>query len=412
MDTITAEAPVGAGPGRWKTLALVPLSFLLALLLAEVGLRLLDVSYYWAVARRVHPHTGWAPPPSVSAWQTIEGRARVEINRAGMRDRDHPLEPPPNTLRIAVLGDSFAEAVQVPVDETFWARMGQDLRGCGALRGRAVEVLNFAVSGYSTAQALLTYRHRVRPFRPDLVLLAFFAGNDLTENRRSLDGDLLRPYFTLREGRLVPDTGFRDSVEYQRGTSLAGRIEDWLIEHLRLVQMALRARDVWRLWRGEGPVAPTASELDEPGVDERVYRLPTEPEWEEAWAVTEEIIGQLAREARADGASFVLASASTGAQVHPDPAFREAFMRAHGIEDLLYPERRVAAYARQEGFLAVPLAGELQYLAMLSGAWLHGFPNSLPGVGHWNATGHRLAGELLANSLCREWPRIGASIGP
>ena len=64
------------------------------------------------------------------------------------------------------------------------------------------------------------------------------------------------------------------------------------------------------------------------------------------------------------------------------------------IEELL-------ALAEREGFPAVGLAGELAELAALSGAWLHGFPNSLPGIGHWNRDGHRLAGELLAHTVCR-----------
>ena len=32
---------------------------------------------------------------------------------------------------------------------------------------------------------------------------------------------------------------------------------------------------------------------------------------------------------------------------------------------------------------------------------LHGFDNAKPCGGHWNVEGHRLAGELIAEAICR-----------
>src|SRR5438132_698159 len=50
--------------------------------------------------------------PGAEGWWTREGRAYVRINSDGQRDREHAKSKPPNTLRIAVLGDSMAEALQ------------------------------------------------------------------------------------------------------------------------------------------------------------------------------------------------------------------------------------------------------------------------------------------------------------
>jgi hypothetical protein len=292
--------------------------------------------------------------------------------------------------------------VQVPVEDAFPAVLERSLAGCEALGGRTVEVLNFGVSGYGTAQELLTLRTRALAYRPDLVLLAFFPGNDVVENDRALDHDPLRPYFNLERGRLVPDRGFLDGSAYRWGVSVPGRAWTWLLARSRLAQTGVKAWDLTRLRLRGAAVADDP--LDEPGVDERVYRPPDEPSWARAWEVTEALVAQTAREAREAGAEFLLATLSTGAQVHPDRSFRTEFARAHGSTDLLYPERRLLALAEREGFPAVGLAGELADLAELSGAWLHGFANSLPGVGHWNREGHRLAGQLLANTVCRGWP--------
>jgi len=35
------------------------------------------------------------------------------------------------------------------------------------------------------------------------------------------------------------------------------------------------------------------------------------------------------------------------------------------------------------------------------GSPLHGFDNSIVGFGHWNADGHRVAGQAAADALCQ-----------
>jgi len=54
--------------------------------------------------------------PGAEGWWSKEGGAYVRINNGGLRDREHAKAKPTNALRIAVLGDSYAEALQVPID--------------------------------------------------------------------------------------------------------------------------------------------------------------------------------------------------------------------------------------------------------------------------------------------------------
>jgi len=47
------------------------------------------------------------------------------------------------------------------------------------------------------------------------------------------------------------------------------------------------------------------------------------------------------------------------------------------------------------------LAAPMQAYADEHHAFLAGFKSTKLGIGHWNAEGHRLAGELIAQKICR-----------
>src|SRR5258708_964886 len=135
-----------------------------ALLLGEAALRLAGISY--PNFYRPDPDRGWALRPGAEGWWRQEGLAYVRVSSAGLRDVEHPIPKPAGRLRIAVLGDSCAEALQVPVGQTFWKLLERRLPGCPAVAGRAVEALDFGVAGYGTAQELLTLRRGVGRSRP------------------------------------------------------------------------------------------------------------------------------------------------------------------------------------------------------------------------------------------------------
>jgi lysophospholipase L1-like esterase len=375
-------------------------ALLFSLSCAEFVLRAVDFSYYWALYKQPDPHRGWAPVPGTEAWQRLEGKAFVEINEAGQRDDLHAQEKPPGTFRIAVLGDSFTEAVQVPLKHTFWSILENELKACTAFGGSDVEVINFGVSGYSTAQELLTLRHHVWTYEPDLVLLAFFQGNDLTENTRALDGDPMRPYFLYANQDLLLDASFRSSDAYRRRASWYGRVGFTLVQHSRLLQAVYRAKDLVTARQREGQGEVTEGVPQEPRVDNRIYGPPRDPEWRAAWRVTEGLLKQMHREVRRRAAHFLVVTLSTGAQVYPDPTFRAYFKSSLGIDDLFYTDHRIRELGEQTGFSVLNLAPQMQLWATFTGGWLHGFENSQWGVGHWNRAGHRLAGEMIADALC------------
>ena len=187
-------------------LALFAGGVVFGVLVMEIGLRVVGISYpdFFTEDRVL----GRAPLPHAEGWWTIEGRSYVRINSDGMRDREHAIEKPENTLRIAVLGDSFTAAFEVPIEQAFWAVMKERLADCPSLAGRELETLNFGVGGYGTASQYLLLQTRVWKYDPDVVLLAFYSGNDVPDNHRALKESNRSAYFVLEDGELVLDPLF------------------------------------------------------------------------------------------------------------------------------------------------------------------------------------------------------------
>ena len=390
-------------------LALILFGLLMGVIIAELGLRAAGYSYpqfYMPDATRGH-----ALIPGMEGWYRKEGEAYVRINSAGQRDRERAKVKPTDTIRIAVMGDSYAEAFQVPVEQAFWAIMEENLRASGSVPGKQVEVLNFGVSGYGTAAELLTLRERVWDYAPDIVLLAITTNNDVVDNSRELKKTDEVPYFVYREGKLVLDDSFRTSRAFLLRQSKLSRFGRWIKDNSRFVQAINEAHHGFKIFlassksrHNTSSAEPTATKSDvsarseELGTDNIVYVEPDNAVWNDAWLVTEGLILAMRDEVGARGARFVVVTLSNGPQVLPDPTARRAFMKRLGIDDLFYPDNRIRSLCVRENIPVITLAPELQAYAEKSGSFLHGFGRDL-GNGHWNAVGHRVAGELIAQKL-------------
>ena len=397
-----------------QKLYLVLFGLLFGLLLCEIFLRVTGYSY--PIFYATDYYRGFSLRPGIEGHYQREGESYVRINSDGQRDREHAKTKPPDTVRIAVLGDSFAEAMHVPMEQTFWSLLERKLEECNAFPGKHVEVLNFGVSGYGTAQELMTLRQKVWDYSPDIVVLAFTTYNDVYDNSRALSKTQDVPYFTYRNGELVYDASFRDSSAYQWHDSKLSKLGRWFHDHLRLVQLIHYAQTVgklrlteWRNRRRAAPVAPTPTGTSEKrtaptgaeiGMENMTYLEPHDDDWKEAWHVTEGLILQMRDEVRQRGATFVVVTLSNAIQVYPDPVVRQNFMKRIGVSTVFYPNERLKALARREQIDFLDLAEPMQAYAEQNKVFLHGFGSDLGGNAHWNQSGHRLAADLIAQKLC------------
>jgi hypothetical protein len=387
-----------------KNAALAAASLAVALVVGEAVLRLAGFSYpnFW----QPDPLTGSALRPGMEGWQRDEGTAYVKISAQGLRDREHALQKPAATYRIAVLGDSYSEAMQVDVERTFWALLPKKLQACGFAGGRQIETINFGVSGFGTGHELLTLRERVWPYSPDMVLLAFFPGNDVRNNSKALEGERNRAYFSLKDGKLYLDTAFRDDPVFKETERLFAQRA--ALQGSRVYQLLRRVRagDIAQHFHNAPIAAALASgsnaghKLTEAGLDEQVFHEPTDEKWREAWDITDHLVVAASAETRAHGARFLLTVLSTPGTVYPNAQMRARYAESLGVKSLFYPEERLQRVGEQNGIDVLALAPAMQRAADEKHVFLHGFANTRPGFGHWNEAGHALAAELIAAELC------------
>jgi lysophospholipase L1-like esterase len=376
----------------------IPLALLLgsvALTLAAFEIVLRAIGYSAPIWFEPDPRLGWRMRPGLAAWYTLEGRGFVRANAEGMRDRDHLLDKPAGVYRIAVLGDSYAEARQVEREQAFWALLPGELAACGFQPGKSVEVLNFGVSGYGTAQELLVLQTMAIRYSPDLVLLQFTNGNDVRNNSFALEPEKDRPFFMVgADGALRIDESFASSPGFRARSSFASEALRRVTDRSRLLQLARHVKEHSFI-----PRAQAAAGVEQ-GLEPMVLAAPRDAVWEEAWRITEGLIAKTGDFAQRNGARFAVVTVPYAIQVHPDPRVRAGLQAKLGVKDLFYPDQRVAGAAQKSGLLAVPLAPEMQRLAEKSGAYFHGFDQASLGRGHWNAEGHRAAARIIARRLC------------
>lgn len=110
---------------------------------------------------------------------------QVTTNSLGFHSKEYSLQKPVNTYRIVVLGDSFVEAVQVPLEETFFSRLEEKLNASSTSTLR-YEIIPIAKSGHGTLANLLFAREYALQFKPDLIIDAF-TSNDLTDDLADKD---------------------------------------------------------------------------------------------------------------------------------------------------------------------------------------------------------------------------------
>lgn len=372
------------------------LTFLLVFFLIEFFLRILNVNF--PIFQKHDEITGFSLLPNTKGIWNREGEGLVSINSQGLRDIEHSFIKNENTLRIAILGDSFAEARSVNLEDTFWKKLENNLNNCLNKKYDGVEVINFGVTEYSTAQEYLTLKNKVWNYNPDIVLLAFYSGNDIRDNSKKLSLKKYRPFFVLDENQqLILDESFKSSKPYVILESNFGKFFLQISKYSKLAQLfrELYVRNYLKVVY----IEDQKNDSEKINLNEYAYN---QEDWSNAWNITEKLLLMINKEVISNKSKFYILTVTTPIQVHPNENERLKFKEKFKITNIDYPEERILNFGKENGISIISLSKSMRTVAIKKNIYYHGFSNTKLGIGHWNEKGHDFASREVTKIICRD----------
>ncbi len=404
-------------------IALIGVGVLIPLLLLDVGVRLMGL------APPPEPNPAiWEPHPLLGWWHVpysggtfhsdyAEFEAEVRINARGLRDREIGYDNPDGAFRVLSLADSFGEALQVNLDETYHKQLEAQL---AESMGQPVEVLNAGVGGWGTDQEAIFYLAEGFRYEPEVVLLAFFVRNDAVNNFGPLElerngGVQQKQFFTLSPaGELIPpplEAGETAQPAPQSEPSekpaLIGAADTlwqysalyrFLVPYLRDIPPVVQQLGPSGILGGEAVVRAGHPTTPIPFF---VYREPADDQFELAWKLTEAIIAALRDEVENRGAKLAVVLIGAPEQVYSEE-WKKTVAGHPNMQlynwDLNAPNRRLTRFLSQEGIPHLDLLPVFRQAAEK--------PNTPPlhfqHDQHWTPAGHKLAAEAIHEFLAND----------
>ena len=208
---------------RWWLVALEWVALLLAAItILELGLRAAGIGQQEFLAPDLKLGCRHLPNKLV-VWR-MEGFSSDHLSSTGLRDSEHSIAKPEGVTRIALLGDSATEGLQVPLSQTYGRKLEAMLN---ARQPRKFEVINFAVSSFSNAQEYLQFKNEVAAYKPD-VTVVLTNGGDANMNVRFMPPAKAepKPFFYLDgQGNLQLDDS---ALQAQKNKLQANAVMDFL----------------------------------------------------------------------------------------------------------------------------------------------------------------------------------------
>jgi len=379
------------GKSWWKQIA-KKLALLLGTLvvltaLLEIGARLFTDT--------IPPLTVRDPAVGQHYLESFEGMVYVpeagrevylRFNKVGFRGPDRPWQKPEGVRRVAVLGDSMIASLAVDEEDTMVCRLERMLNQSHP--DVTWEVFNFGVSGASPGQELVLYRELVSRFQPDIVLCAFFVGNDLADNCRRLSHSP-RIYFDLDESGDLYQLPF---------SARRARLSQFLNRYSRFYvwQKGAFLKTRKKVRASAGLMAPR----------QWIYCRKENQDVAHAWKLSGEVIKAFHHEAESRGARFAVVMIPPALQIYEN-SFQRMLEKVGDLAphfDPDYPDQRMGELCREAGVPFLSMLEDFREAAPSANSkvkqeWLF-----LLGEGHFNERGNALAARAIHRFLTRGDP--------
>ena len=337
---------------------------------------------------------------------TSEYRVIYRFNSLGFRDKEHTLTKDSNTFRIVVLGDSFSFAQGVPFEQSFPYLLEQKLNSNPSIPEK-IEIINLGMWGFGTDREYLTLKYIGLKYHPDLVILAFYTGNDVRNNYAEFENRYshvyqdenislnMRPFFIINETGELKELPFQPQITYDERSSIISNI---LRKFLRKFRSPYYLRSKIENFRQQK--VSKGYKVNNVPIGYYVYASDYPADWQEAWNITRALILKVDKESNENGAQFILVSLTNPEQVHSEywSECLETYPEMKNMEwDLEKPEKILMDFSAENNITYLQLSPLFKEYVNRTNEKVHGHYDR-----HWNANGQRLAAELMYDKLIEE----------
>lgn len=374
MQTATAikpastDSPVDKKINWWRLLAELAICTVLAVLFLEWFLGACGIGQQEFL--QPDPILGVRHIPGKLVTWRLEGFSHDHFSSSGLRDVEHQPAKQPGVTRIAVLGDSSTEGMQVALDETYTRVLQKELN---ASTSNKYEVINFACSSYSTGQQLLQLKSQVAAYHPDVVVLLYNRGDSIENTRNPVKpGAEPRPYFYIDgQGKLQVDYAVMKEQPAPNAVQSFLQRNSHIYGVFSQANLALSLHEV--LYRRLRSLflnlsAGLSGKPVHPATAQALYPTP------DAWQVTKALLLEMNNECKRNGCRFILMM----------------FPNTLGDPEFKAQAEKFKEISRQEGFAYIDLTGPFMSNPQ---------PNALFLQYHFSAAGHKVAADTLYKEI-------------
>lgn len=373
------------------------LGLLFGFVLIETGFRVFEIGCDAFLKK--DPYLGYFHIPGKEGiYSKSCFKTKIKINSQGLRDVEHKQKKAKGVYRIVILGDSYSEAFQVRLEDSF-PKVLENLLNKES-KTKKHEVINLGCSGFGTAQEYLSLKYYGIQYEPDLVILAFLTGNDVRNNYYSLEGDTSKPYFDISEdGKLIQRPFHPLSKNFIQTIMKKSRLISTLyikaIESPKLYNLLVR----YGLIEGQG-VKQTKTRKDSDKellpLDYHVYSYEYSEDWERAWDITEALIKETKDLAAKNNAEFMLVTLTDPVQMRDDAEIGKLASEGYDIER---PLEILNEFSKSNNINYLPLFYPFRGYMLKNGLQFDDM--HLDCDGHWTALSHEIAAQFIKERIDR-----------
>ena len=320
---------------------------------------------------KYNPYYVWEYRPNAKSTLLFNGtRLEVSMNEEGFHDTEVPETK--TKKRILALGDSIIAATSLPIEQGTISKLRLQLN--------SYDIINTGVSGWNTEQELLFLLTKGLDYEPDIVLLYFYIGNDITTN-------YFRNYTTIADGNLTLNPrSLKDS-------GVVRKTYYFLDRYSILFRLARAA-----ILRPVGSKQPSEPILcDNIGVEptyrliENIFEVDQREIDNDVWQKNYLLLGYMNAILKKKNIDFIVILVPDMIQV--DPAAQKIVMNCFNLtaEDLDWqrPNKKLVSFL---------INNNIPYIDTYDGL-KNGFENNqiyLPSDIHFNEVGHQILADIVA----------------